>query len=365
MPSMSPARDRSVDLARGLACLLMVQTHAFHGWVSPAFHAEAAFVATRWLGTFPLPGFLLLAGVGVALRLRASLDADRSSRQVRRALIRRGLEVLALAYMTNLIWALIGGSVSLRQFLRADVLHAIGLSLLAVALLVVRPLNGAPDFRRVMTGAAWLTLVIGVATPFLTRVTRDTVGPLRYVVAPFSEVPGLTAMPVFPLAAWCALGVVTGIWMTDQVDVAIRIRRINAIGAIGLGGLVLGNYVTGAISAAMDEPLSRASVTLWPNIVDGAGRGLCVLWLGAWCERRLSPLWQDRLARYGAASLWIYAVHIPFCYGRLAAPLRAKLSIAGAVPLVLLLIVASYGVVVARDWMNARTRGAATLRSSA
>lgn len=354
---MAQPRDLSVDLARGLACLLMVQTHAFHGWVAAVFHAEPWFALTRWLGAFPLPGFLLFSGVSVALRVRSGIGAGESAGHLRRALGRRALWVVALGYATNVLWALLDGAVSWRRVMHADVLHAIGLSLLVVALLIVPTTDGRIAWRRLRMMATWSTLAIAVASPFVTRLTRDLDGGWRYLVAPWSEVRGVTAMPLLPLGAWCGLGVVLGLWLTDAPDPTVRQRRITTVGLVGALSLVLGNAATAATTTWLDEPLSRASLALWPNLVEGAGRGLCLLWGGAWLSRWSPPRVQRVLARYGVASLWIYVVHVPFCYGRLAGPLRAKLSLQSALPLVLVLIVVSYGVALVQRRMLAARHG--------
>jgi len=354
---MAQQRDASVDLARGLACVLMVQTHAFDGWVAPALHSDPLFRATRWLGAFPLPGFLLLAGLSVALRVRAATAAGEPALQLRAALVRRALTVLALGYATNVVWALLDGGLAWDRVMHADVLQVIGLSLLVVSLLVVPASGGGVDLRRLGRFAAWLSLVVGALSPFLTRATRDLQGPSRYVVAPFIEVRGLTAMPVFPLAAWCALGVVVGLWLSDAQESSQHRRRTTIAGVLGIGSLLIGDYATDVVSAQLHEPLSRASLALWPNLIEGAGRGLCLLWCAAWLSRWLPAAAQRILARYGAASLWIYVAHVPFCYGRLSTPLRASLSLQSAAPLVLGLIVVSYGVALFRRRVSVAATG--------
>lgn len=356
-------RDPSVDLARGVACVLMIQTHAFHGWVAPALQDNAGFRFTRWLGSFPLPTFLLLAGVSLALRVTKSVSAGEVASVVRIELARRALGVVALGYATNLLWALINGGASWDGLLRADVLHAIGFSLLLMASLVVGTADGTIDVARLRRRALVVALSVSVLCPFITRATSDLSGPWRYVVAPFSEVSGLTVMPVVPLTAWCALGVVLGLWL--NADVTMRTRRHTPLCVLGALSVVLGAEATAMTSAYLQTPLSRASFAVWPNLWEGAGRGLCLLWLGTWLTRHLPLRAQRVLAGFGSASLVVYVAHVPFCYGRLAGPLRGSLSLSEAAPWVLLLMLGSYGVVLARAWMKARRLGAATLRSSA
>ncbi|MDH5493074.1 MAG: hypothetical protein OEY14_14060, partial [Myxococcales bacterium] len=62
------ARVEGIDIARGVASLVMLQGHAYHGWVAAEHHSSPAYQLTRVLGTLPLPAFLLLSGAAVASR---------------------------------------------------------------------------------------------------------------------------------------------------------------------------------------------------------------------------------------------------------------------------------------------------------
>ena len=91
----SARRSPGIDVARGLAVLLMLQTHAYDGWVRGEVRSEFAFLVTRALGTLPLPMFLGLAGLSVGLRVRAAGAEQTSARELRRALWRNAAQVLA------------------------------------------------------------------------------------------------------------------------------------------------------------------------------------------------------------------------------------------------------------------------------
>jgi hypothetical protein len=58
--------------------------------------------------------------------------------------------------------------------------------------------------------------------------------------------------------------------------------------------------------------------------------------------------------RLGRGSLLAYALHVPLCYGRLAAPFAGKLEVATATPLLLGLI----GLVWLGLWLRDRARQA-------
>ena len=65
-------RIEGIDVARGVASLIMIQGHAYDGWVAPVHKESAAYLFTRLLGSLPLPAFLVLAGAAVVLRVDAA-----------------------------------------------------------------------------------------------------------------------------------------------------------------------------------------------------------------------------------------------------------------------------------------------------
>jgi len=369
-----PRRDLSVDLARGLACLLMIQTHAFHGWVRPDLQDDPWFRATRWLGAFPLPAFLLLSGVSVALQLGAAQARGVRRSRVAEDVAYRGALLVAGGYATNVAWGLLDGARSLPTLLRVDVLHAIGVALLIVAGLVAVTSGHTRD-RRDLSALAWLSagVALGVTfvCPWVTRFTREVQGPWRYALGLVAEVQGLSVMPAIPLLAWCALGLSVGLWKSRDVTMPGGADRAERwlLALVGGGATLTGAWATQAL-LLNGEALSRASVAVWPNALEGAGRGLLLLAAGAWLSlwaARETPLRRgvrDVLLHFGRASLWVYVLHVPFCYGRLAFGLRRGLSLPMALPCVLLLLLASYAVARAFALRKARSRGAAALRSS-
>src|SRR5258708_16606637 len=57
-----------VDWMRGLACVLMFQTHCYDSWMSPEAKKSSSLIAwSRLGGTLPAPLFIFLSGVSFAL----------------------------------------------------------------------------------------------------------------------------------------------------------------------------------------------------------------------------------------------------------------------------------------------------------
>jgi len=61
MATATRARLAYIDWMRGLACVLMFQTHAYDSWLAGAARNSTVFMWTQVGGTLPSPIFLLLA----------------------------------------------------------------------------------------------------------------------------------------------------------------------------------------------------------------------------------------------------------------------------------------------------------------
>jgi uncharacterized membrane protein len=79
-----------VDWLRGLAVVLMIQTHLYDAWCSPAAKTTVEYGWTRFWGGFPSRLFLLLVGVSMAIRYEHQLAAGADRRTMVRTAVKRG-----------------------------------------------------------------------------------------------------------------------------------------------------------------------------------------------------------------------------------------------------------------------------------
>lgn len=202
-------RIEAFDWLRGLAVVVMVQTHAVV-LLQPPLRQGRAYLWLDSLDGLVAPAFLFSAGFALGLVvMRAALAGQLQVRL--RASVRRALEVLAVACLVNLIWY------PLREpqwLLRLDILHVIGLSLLAVlgvlALTARRPGVAAPVLLL-------LALGVFVVAPLLEGVE----GPARLFLSHRPGVLSSTAGATFALLPWAGytfLGASFGV-------VVARLRR--------------------------------------------------------------------------------------------------------------------------------------------
>jgi hypothetical protein len=97
-----PGRIDAIDWLRGLAVVLMIETHLFGHWTSPAARATWLYQETRWPGGLPFRMFLLLAGVSMAIKFESQIARGVERREMVRGAFKRGFEVLVLAYLFRL-----------------------------------------------------------------------------------------------------------------------------------------------------------------------------------------------------------------------------------------------------------------------
>lgn len=340
------ARNIGIDLARGVAVVLMIQTHALDGWASPAAKAGWGYALSRAFANIPAPLFLLLAGIGLAFGHRPGRPAATGR------LARRALQVVGYGYLVSLIYTLIEGRLDPKALLRADILHCIGLSLLLCTWVLV----GRSHLGRRAAALAGGALLAGLAAGRWLPPLPDW---LAVPTALLVDVPGYTRFPLFPLCGFTAVGVAVG---------AALQRRSPPVGFCLAGLLLLVALVpvwqelTGVTLALLGGKLSRSHPAVVWNFLEGCTRALAVLLgslavAGLLAQRQASQhpavTW---LVRLGRGSLLAYAVHIPLCYGRLARPLAHQLELPLATLLVAALTAFTYCVVLARDLIKARQR---------
>src|SRR5215469_11539253 len=99
MPSASPSRLAYIDWLRGLACVLMFQTHGYDAWLGGAARDSRFAMWSHLGGTFPAPLFLFLAGISVALITDRMMQKGATSSQLGKKTILRGAQILGLGLL--------------------------------------------------------------------------------------------------------------------------------------------------------------------------------------------------------------------------------------------------------------------------
>src|SRR5215471_3540989 len=113
-----------IDWMRGLACVLMFQTHCYDSWLRPEARKSALFACSQLGGTFPAPLFIFLAGLSVALITEKLREKGIARNDIARQVILRGAEVFALGMLFRIQEYALGYPHSpWTDLLRVDVLN--------------------------------------------------------------------------------------------------------------------------------------------------------------------------------------------------------------------------------------------------
>src|ERR1700757_200337 len=133
-PQMNPApasRLAYIDWMRGLACLLMFQTHCYDSWLGGNARKTDFFMWSQLGGTLPAPLFLFLAGISFALVTDKLRQKGSSPGQIASTTIRRGAEILGLGLLFRVQeYAIAWGWAPWSDLFRVDILNTIGISMI-------------------------------------------------------------------------------------------------------------------------------------------------------------------------------------------------------------------------------------------
>src|SRR6184192_4729652 len=99
VPASSSSRLTYIDWMRGLACLLMFQTHCYDSWLGGDARKSTFFMWSQLGGTLPAPLFLFLAGISFALVTDRLLQKGPTPAQIARTTILRGAEIFGIGLL--------------------------------------------------------------------------------------------------------------------------------------------------------------------------------------------------------------------------------------------------------------------------
>lgn len=289
-------RVRAFDLAAGLAVLFMILVHVLWHWGRPETWTTPIGEAISYAaGPTAAPVFVFLMG--------ASIGASRRTRTP--TLVTRGLWLLFLGYVLNVVRGVIPGSLGTAFGVvtpdqiwpytpwwlatTVDLHHVVGLSLVGIALLRTR----------VQPGMAWLALagLLVLLAPWLRTVEFGT--PL--LDAPLTPI--LSSAPnvyyaVVPWMAYPLAGAVFGALIARAADRTRLFRRGAAVGIVLLlvgGALILATRPGFDVYTYWRQPPAftiaiMGIILVWLALCDAVTR------LGA-IDRRLAVVygWSDRV----------------------------------------------------------------------
>jgi len=310
---------------RGLACILMFQTHCYDSWLTPSLRQSKFFMYSQLGGTFPAPLFLFLAGISFALVTEKLWSKNLAPAQIARTTILRGAEIFAFGLLFRLQeYVVAWGWAPFSDLLRVDILNTIGLSMMLMGVLcwLVLSIRGGPQAKSALIlSAAGTALLISLLTPLIWTAWRPywLPWPLESYIDGVHNLgtPQAWLFPIFPWTAFAFAGLAVGFILQRQRR---KNRETQTFFAAGAAGLIL----TAASRWLDAQPRQLYPVyDYWHTSPDFflLRIGMLLIILSAcyaWC-RWGAALWGfSPLIQLGQASLLVYWVHIEFVYGRVS-----------------------------------------------
>jgi uncharacterized membrane protein len=368
-----------IDWMRGLACVLMFQTHCYDSWMSPEARKSSSLIIWSQLGgTLPAPLFVFLAGVSFALVTERLREKGIERNAVAKQTILRGREVFGMGLLFRVQEFALGYRWSpWTDLLRVDVLNILGLSMMLMGALCWLTANSdvAAARMRNMIAGLFAAALVAMATPPLWTTHRPKFLPWpleSYIngVHTFNE-PQPWLFPLFPWSAFAFAGLAVGFFLFSDFA-----KRKEALAFAAIGG-------TGILACALSVLIDSSAVHLfavydyWHSNPDfflmRCGILLIILFLVyAWCRWGFAQKGFSPIIQLGTTSLLVYWVHIEFVYGRFSILPKGKCSAlkatAGLITIFLAMLVLS---LVRTNWKKWRAKasqknlaaGAATAES--
>jgi len=310
---------------RGLACVLMFQTHCYDSWLKAEARKTTFFMWSQLGGTLPAPLFLFLAGVSFALVTDKLREKGLAPNQIAHKTIRRGAEILGLGLLFRLQeYALAWGWSPWSDLLRVDILNTIGVSMMlmgGVCWIVLSMGPGSHIRQALGLTAGGVALLISLLTPLLWTAWRP-----RWLPWPVESYidgvhnlgqPQSWLFPIFPWTAFAFAGLAVGFLLLSDWTRRREAAVFALAGVAGVGLIYLARWLD-----ARPERL-YAVYDFWhtsPNFfLIRVGLLLAILaGTYGWCRSGAGEWGFSPLIQLGQTSLLVYWVHIEFVYGRLS-----------------------------------------------
>jgi uncharacterized membrane protein len=326
-----------IDWMRGLACLLMFQTHCYDSWLSADARKSTFFMWSQLGGTLPAPLFLFLAGVSFALVINKLFQRSTPPDEIGRTTLRRGAEILGLGllfriqeYALGFPWA------PASDLLRVDVLNVIGVSMMLMAIvcwLVLKRVGIGRARWLLGTSAIGIALAITILTPLMWTTWRP-----RWLPWPLESYlngvhnlgkPQAWLFPIFQWTAFAFFGLAVGFVLLGDFAKKHPALIMGIVGAFGLALIQSSRWID-SLHVHL-YPVYDFWHTSPAFLLIRVGILLSILFGAyAWCRWGAGQWGFSPLIKLGQTSLLVYWVHIEFVYGRVSILKKHGMSIPGA-----------------------------------
>jgi len=302
------ARRNYIDWARGIAVLIMIEAHVLDSWTLRSARGSFAFGYLNLLGGFAAPLFLWLAGLGLVLSAERALLRTGDRGRAASGVLRRGFEILLLAFIFRLQAFIVSPGNPPVSLLRVDILNIMGPAVMGAAV--------AWRLARGTMSAVVLCGAVAAAFAMVTPIARtapalDLLPPaLQWYVSPNGNHSTFT---LFPWAGFVFAGAAYGSLLA-RIGAEHEARGLSRLAVAGTVAAV-GCYYAATFPSIY--PASSFWTTSPTYFGIRAGLLMVALW-GLFCLAPLAasfPRSFGVLERFGRNSLFVYWIHVELVYG--------------------------------------------------
>ena len=309
----SAQRVAFVDLLRGWAVIVMIQTHVFNATLPSSITETLLYDIVKFIDGLVAPTFLFASGLAYAITTRRKVHDYLSFgfplfRQFGRLLL-----ILAVGYVLHIPkfsydhLRFEAGEEAWVRFWQVDVLQCIAVSLLIMQLLLLV----LRSERRLYRAVAGLTIFILFATPLAWTFNFWNVLPLP--LAAYFNGFYYSLFPLFPWSAFLFAGALAGYYYIEAREKggdADFIRRAALAAPVVIAGSFLLHPLAASIYPVYDYWRVSPSFVL-------LRLGIVLLFMAAlfiYEKRRGVKSWSVATL-FGRESLVVYATHLMLVYG--------------------------------------------------
>jgi uncharacterized membrane protein len=358
-----------IDLLRGWAVIVMIETHVMNATLTPDILKGDVFQVLKFINGLVAPSFLFASGLAYAITTRRKIADYLNFGTPLFQQLGRLLLILLVGYTLHIPkfnyyhLRYIAGERAWQVFFQADVLHCIAISLLFLQILLLLARNEGRMYR-VLTVVA---VVVVLATPIMWGIDFWNVFPVP--IAAYMNGMHDSIFPLFPWSAFLFAGAITG-WFylrakeretAGSPDAIVRMMRYTAW--LGLGAILF---------SFMLDPLARQlypTYNYWKSSPSffllrlGIVQSLCTLMFVY--ERRRGLLPRSPVTLVGRESLIVYTAHLLLVYGDFGAfNFQKQVGQTFGYPLAILTVVTLWGLmyVLALVWSMVKQKPARVKR---
>ena len=343
MSSAPSSRLAYIDWLRGLACVLMFQTHCYDAWLGGAARNSTFDMWSQLGGTFPAPLFLFLAGISFAIVTDKLRQKGLLTGEIARKTIRRGAEIFAFGLLFRLQeYAIALGWAPWSDLFRVDILNTIGVAMMLMGAIcwIASAIKDRASKREISTGRShliWAALLtaamISALSPLLWTTWRPRLLPWEFE----SYVNGVHNLgkpqawlfPIFPWAGFAFAGLAFGFMLMSERAQKLGWRLFVIAAGAGVALIYLAKFFDSR--RAQIYPVFDFWHTSPEFFMMRVGMLLLlVLFSYAWCRWGLGQVGFSPFIQLGKTSLLVYWVHIELVYGKFSILPHRSQSVAGA-----------------------------------